>query len=348
MGVLRRVAAALGVLLLSSTARAELEAEGRAALSVDAGPGTEGCIPKDELERDVNVQVGRIVFGEAPPRVQVRVGFERFEEPTRFRATIAASTDAATAPGDQTPGRELEALGDCRLLDQELVLVVGLLADAEPPVAVEIQAPPPAPPARPPPRPPDDEVSYGPVSTAPSWEARGDAPWELGVDAAAVGAVGLQPNPSLGAELAGFVEPPEWPRIRLGVTALLPDEVAISGGGTVDFLSFLVGMGVCPELAASNTVSLRACLGGDWVLTRAESHELEGSGARMSSDFRLGVVLRGSLRLGAGWLATLGVGTTVSGNADRYTIERGGQREVIFEPALVPLLASIGVSYGPR
>lgn len=348
MGGLRRVAAALGVLLFSNSARAEEGPEGRAALSVNAGPGTEGCIPKEELERDVNVQVGHVVFGEAPSRVQVRVGFERFEEPLRYRATIAVASDQTAPPGDQTPGRELEALGDCRLLDQELVLVVGLLADAEPPVPVEASPLTPVPPVRTPPAPADDDVAYGPVSTAPSWEARGQAPWEFGVDAAAVGAIGLQPNPSGGAELGGFMEPPEWPRMRLGVTALLPDEVTIPGGGTVDFLSFLVGVGVCPELLQSGRASLRGCLGGDWMVTRAESHGLDGSRTQTSSDLRLGVALRGSLRLGAGWLATLGVGTTVSGNADRYTIERAGEREVIFEPALVPLLASIGVSYGPR
>lgn len=310
-------------------------------LVLEAGPDTASCLSAAELVQAAEAQLGRAAFAEAGAHAEtlLRVRLERTRD--GFRARIALENAEEPQIGAEAlAARELETRDECRALDEQLALVVALLADSgsEPTKPEAGAAPPPEPP------PPEPPAETGPVSTAPGWERAHRGPWTFALDAGVVAAFGVMPDVAFGAELGAGFSPPGWPLVRARALAFLPGRAEVEPGARLDFLVGLAGLGVCPELLTAARVSLRACFGGDLIVRRAESHGLEGgqTTTRVAAQGTLG--LRAGFGLGQGWLATAGVGAGLLSHIDRFSYRRNGELESAFEPAFVPIFTSLGIS----
>src|SRR5688572_3294276 len=164
----------------------------------EAKTGTETCLAREELERLAEIQLEREVFARGDVEVEsvIRVRIERSPDASGFKAFVwAERTQPSVAAPPSAEVRELGVAGDCRLLDEQLVLVVALLVDtelggADKAASVDVAEPAaPEPPAPPPPR--EEMQPLGPVSSAPNWEtAQRRARWGFEADAAAAAGAG--------------------------------------------------------------------------------------------------------------------------------------------------------------
>lgn len=338
---------ALLVTFVCRLALSDTEPRGRLVLELS---GVENCISQSELEQNVEAELGREVFvrDETPPKTAVRVVIAPGAPPARYRATVGVmggATDTIGEPASST--RELTSDTDCRALDEQLTLVVALLIDDELRQPAREAAPePPLPPEPKPEPPPKDEIQpLDAVSAAPGWEAaQRDTPWRFEGDASGATGFGLLPNVGFGAELGFLAAPPALPAFRLHVMALGSSPVEPVPDASVSFFYAAGGLALCPTLLASKLGRLRSCVGVDFAAIRAESHGLEESRVALQYLAQVGLGLRGALELGGGWLATLGVGAAIPTKIDRFVYRQDGTKEEIFEMALVPIVATLGVS----
>lgn len=307
---------------------------------LEAGPDTASCLSAAELVQAAEAQLGRPAFAAAGAHAEtlLRVRLERTRD--GFRARVALENAEEPQIGAEAlAARELETRDDCRALDEQLALVVALLADSSgEPTAPEAVA---APPEPPPPEPPE----AGPVSTAPGWERARSGPWMLALDAGIVAAFGVMPGVAFGAEFGAGFSPPGWPLARARALAFLPGRADVEQGARLDFLVGMAGLGVCPELLAGARVSLRACFGGDLIVRRADSNGLDGgrTTTRVSAQGTLG--LRAGFAVAQGWLATAGIGAGLLSHIDRFSYRRNGELERAFEPSFVPIFTSLAISH---
>ena len=349
------LAPALAVAFHSTPSAAQPSAA-RARIVWDAGAGTGGCLSREELERLVEVQLEREVFakGDAEAETVIRVRLERSTEASGFRALVWAEgaelTASATRPAEV---RELSTAADCRSLDEQLVLVVALLADTEPggtekaaPVDV---AEPSAPEPPEPPAPPTEVQPLGPVSSAPNWEtAQRKARWSFEADAAAAAGAGVLPHVGVGAELGFLAAPPSLPALRLRVLGFASEPAEPIVGASVSFLYGVVGATLCPTLGTWLPVRVRSCIGADVGVLHARSQGLADSRETAQVFAQAGVSLRATLRLGRSWLGLLSVGAAVPTKIDRFVYRKDGRTEEIFQMAFVPVFVTLGASYELR
>jgi hypothetical protein len=341
------LAPALLVTLFCGLAFANGEPRGRLVLELS---GVENCISQSELEQNVEVELGHEVFvrDETPPKTTVRVVIAPGAAPARYRATVGVAGEATDTIGESASStRELTSDTDCRALDEQLTLVVALLIDDElkqPDREVAPEPPiPPEPKAEPPPK--DEIQPLEPVSAAPGWEAaQRDTPWRFEGDLSAATGFGLLPNVGFGAELGFLAEPPGLPTFRLHVIALGSSPVEPVPDASVSFFYAAGGLALCPTLVAFEQGRLRSCVGVDFAAIRAESHGLEESRVALQYLAQVGLGLRGTLELGGGWLGTLGIGAAIPTKIDRFVYRQDGTKQEIFEMALVPIVATLGVS----
>jgi hypothetical protein len=327
----------------STTSAADAEARPPSVrLVLEAGPETATCVSAAELVQAAEAQLGRPAFVEAGAHAETLVRVQLERTPQGFRAKVALeNAEEEPQPGAEAlAARELETREDCRALDEPLALVVALLADSGSEVtARDAAAPLPEPP------PPEAPAEAGPISTAPGWEQAQRGPWTVALDAGVVAAFGVMPDVAFGAEVGAGFSPPGWPLLRARALGFLPGRTEVEPGARLEFLVGMAGLGVCPELLAGARASLRACLGGDVIVRRAESHGLEGgqTTTRVTAQGTLG--LRAGFGLGGGWLATGGVGAGLLSHIDRFSYRRNGELELAFAPAFVPIFASLGISH---
>jgi hypothetical protein len=342
----------MGLATSPFAARAQGESAEQASvrLAWEAGPGTETCLTEGELKKLVEVELERSVFvsGDVPAERVIRVRLERDVAKGGFRAFVTSEESDATAPRAK-PGveRELEAR-DCRDIDEPLALVVALLADAD--------APPPEPVAEtkeealPPPEPspdPNDEIQpLGPVTTAPGWEAaQRDARWRYELDAAGALGFGMLPHPGFGAELGFLAEPPSILTHRLRLIALFSKPAEPLPGATVSFIYGATGAALCPAIMSFTKGTVRICVGVDLGALYSRSRGLEDSQQTTELFAQVDAMLRGTLRLGGGFMGTLSAGVVFPTARDRFVYTQGGQTTEIFQMAFIPILFTAGVGY---
>ena len=313
---------------------------------LEAGPDADTCLSAAELVQAAEAQLGRPVFvgAGAPAEMTVRVRLERTADGFRATASLESAEDEPQPGASAVDARELETHEDCRSLDEQLVLVVALLADSgsDPSESQAEVAPEPL--AVEPPTPADTD----PVSTAPSWEQARNGPWTYALDAGVVAAFGVMPDVAFGAELGAGFAPPGWPLLRARALAFLPGRETVEPGARLDFFVGMAGLGVCPELVSGARASVLACFGGDVILRRAESHGLEDSRATTRVTAQGTLALRAGLVLGQHWRATAGIGAGLVSHIDRFSYRRGDAFESAFAPAFVPLFASLGIASDSR
>jgi hypothetical protein len=319
----------------------------------DANTGTEKCLTQDELERLVEVQLDREVFARGDVEVEnlIRVRIEPSSETGGFKAVVSADRTEPNAAVPRSPEvRELFAAGDCRLLDEQLILVVALLVDTE--LGSAEKADPPEPVAPEPPEPPpspEETQPLGPVSSAPNWEtAQRTARWGFEADAAAAAGAGVLPHLGVGAEVGFLAAPPSLPALRLRVLGFVSQPAELVDGASVGFLYGIAGASLCPTLGSWPELRVRTCLGADIGVLHARSRGLMDSREIAQVFAQAGVSLRGTLELGRSWLALLSLGAAVPTKLDRFVYRNDGRTEEIFQMAFVPVFATLGVSYELR
>ena len=340
----------LATSLLAPPARGESTEQASIRLVWDAGPGTETCLTAGELAKLVEVELERGVFvtGDAPAERLIRVRLERDAVKGGFRAFVTSEESDANAPRTK-PGveRELEAR-ECRDIDEPLALVVALLADAdaapaEPAVETKEEALPPPEPA---PDPNDEIQPLGPVTTAPGWEAaQREARWRYELDAAGAVGFGMLPHPGFGAELGFLAEPPSIGTHRLRLVALFSEPVEPIPGASVSFVYGATGAALCPALVSFSKGTVRFCAGVDLGALHSRSRGLEGSRETTELFAQVDAMLRGTLRLGGGFIGNLGAGVVFPTARDRFVYTQGGQTTEIFQMAFIPFLVTAGVGY---
>jgi hypothetical protein len=341
-------AGSLAAVLSAGGARAEGEATTTVRLVWEAEAGTEGCLTRAELEKLVEVELERAVFvaDEAPATRVIRVRLGRDAEKGGFRALVTSESPGGDAPRSE-PGVERElAARECRDIDEPLALVVALLADADesPPPETKQEA---LPPPEPEPEVRQDEIQpLGPVTTAPGWEAaQRDARWSYELDIAGAVGVGMLPHVGGGGELGFLAEPPSFPSHRLRVVGLTSAPAEPVPGATVSFVYGMAGVSLCPTIARFSGATLRFCAGVDVGLLYARSEGLEESTETTEFFGQADLAFRGTLKLGGGFLGTLGVGVVFPTKVDRFVYTQDGETKEIFQMAFVPFLATIGVAY---
>lgn len=314
-------------------------------LELDAGDAASECTTRAELERAVQVQLGKMVFGEGtePAEATVRVVLERLDAPVRFRASVWLERGTEQA---REAARELESPGSCHDLDEELTLVVALLADAElsnaqaaqvsAPKAEVAVAPEPA-------EPPLPAQDLSPVSSAPSFEARSAGPWTFEVGLGVAAGFGIVPGVGVGLELGASMAPPGWPALALWISGFVPGRADLSSGASVEVAYGQAGLAVCPNLVESARLSLRGCLGIGATLASATSAGLADADSAVRWDLLGMLSLRFGLRWGRGWMSALSLGAGIPTRVYRFTYEDSGEPTVGFEQASIPAWVSLGL-----
>src|SRR5688572_11144275 len=99
-----------------------------AVLSVEHGPGAEGCMSQPQLQRSVEKRLKRRVFvPEAEAQLRMRVRFVAQPD-----SQIEARIELASQDGTPRGTRSLVTTGHCSKLDDSLALSVALLVDQPP------------------------------------------------------------------------------------------------------------------------------------------------------------------------------------------------------------------------
>ncbi|CAN5491201.1 hypothetical protein BH11MYX1_BH11MYX1_28400 [soil metagenome] len=220
----------------------------RASLSLSREPGAQTCITPRELAERVEARLGRSAFVSA---AQADLFIEARIAP--HGRTFIATVTAARANGDDVGRRELTtAVGDCRALDADLVLVVALAID---PLADQR-----------PPSPPPLRTIYVPIVVS----AR-PPPWELGAHAASELVGELLPKTVLALDVALTAKPPGVWQLELGAiaTTTATAEAAEPRGAGARVRAVLGLLQVCPTLTRRGSLAIEVCAGaalGAWTV----------------------------------------------------------------------------------
>ena len=244
----------LTIALAAIAARAADGERSRARLELVRTPGTESCIEKRSLERDVERRLRRKVFQE-PAGLLVEVRLARAEN------DWAAGIVLYDAHGRELGRRELDTeADDCSALDASLALVLALLVDSPPePRPQPTQAPSetPATAAQTPERRPPPPPIVLPKDTFAPRE-----PWRFIPALAFAAAVDRLPGFSFGPRAGVAFLPPRFLEFRLSVGLLVQGDKTEEGerfGGSFWLIDALAE--ICPLAYATPSVRLSGCVG---------------------------------------------------------------------------------------
>ncbi|HEY6560232.1 MAG TPA: hypothetical protein VI072_23265 [Polyangiaceae bacterium] len=312
------------------------------ALGWDGGAQGAACLQPAELEEAVEARLGRVVFsgnGEASARLTVNYVEPLAAEGWRVSIAIAESDD--TIWGERSLSTPE---GDCRALDDPLILAVALMVDSElmrarTRAVPQHEQPAEAPrPAAPPPA----------VETAPGFAAWRRETLEL-KGALQVGPVlgqGVLPNSAWGVHVAGSVSAGILPPLRVRADLFLPQRVALAPAGHLELSRFTLGAGLCPA-HESRIYELGACAGLSAAILRTSSTGLVQSRRFIRTTAVFDASLRGNWVFAPSW--TVGVESGIGVPLERpvYVYERPGLADQsVFRTS--PVTFSATVALGAR
>jgi hypothetical protein len=183
---------------LSFHVRALAQEPMRAHLAWVRGEGAEACAPEEEIAAAVIARVGRDPFeGEATHRIEGVVS----RDGETWRARILVRLIDGSGAGE----RALEsAAPSCASIDDAAALAIALIIDPD----SLSRAPHPSP-----------EPEAEPVETPTPCPTPIEAARSVrgGISVAAIGAIGLLPEPWAGVSIEGFVSIAPWLRLELGL-----------------------------------------------------------------------------------------------------------------------------------
>ena len=242
--------------------------------------GAESCPGGPELARAVEERLGRSVFvSTARAELTVEGRAERTTEPAGWRAVLVVSDASGERLGERVVDSRAER---CDELARLAAVAIAIMVDP-------LTAPAERGPERPP---PEREV----VVVHDRVVVREPAPrWQIGIEGALVGAVGVLPNAAVGGLGTLIVRPPRFvPLLLEGV--LLPWSPRQTGYGEVDFLHAHGSALICPLAPEGRRLGLFACAGlGAGAVVITDSAPAGLSGERLVVHAQLAV--RGHFRI---------------------------------------------------
>ncbi len=306
--------------------------------------GAEECVSTPVLARSVEERLGRATFvSAAEANVSVEGMVRKSQRPLGFTATITLRD----ATGATLGTREIHRDGaDCHVLDAPLALVIAVMIDPdgkrdEP----ELPAPAPAPTPAPAPPPRVRTVIQERVVVVHAPEKPAPTPWRFDAGASVMMTLGLLPNPGLGVQASGLLEPPGFPAFQ-GYGGLFFDRSREApGAARAAFSLALLGGGICPLRHHGGRFHAYGCVHGQlgFYTSHGEGFPIEKSSAHPAHvagavDGRVSLRVVGpfSVRAGAAFVVPLLRPRFV------YTDPAGVPQE-LFRVAPVGLLADVGL-----
>jgi hypothetical protein len=309
-----------------------------AVLSVQHGPGADGCIDEARLMRSVERRLKRRVFvSEARADLRFRVGFRAAGE--QIEARIELSNRDGTSRGT----RLLVTTGHCSKLDDSLALSLALLVDSPPdpepeaePAAPSAESDGPAPPSKPPPRRAPSTIEIPPEVAAPR------EPWHVAALASANANWGVLPSIRPALLLGMRIVPPRFPSVVFYGEAYWPVNAERDDVSGARFRLLRAGLSLCPELASGGRTSLGVCIGQTlgWLSAEGYGFDRDAKQQRLQYSFTLAGEAR--LRLFSPVSLRGAAGVELPLVRDRFA-SAGRNAQELFRPALLGISAQIGL-----
>jgi hypothetical protein len=323
---------ALLVLLLSGVAGAQ-DDFATARLEWQRAPGAEECVTRDALSRAVAERLARDPFVASGGDIVVRGKVRPLSAESGWSAELELVTSNGALIGTRTLQTEAE---HCSALDESLPLVLALMLDVprdEVRRADERKAA-----AAPKPEPPRTT----PIALPRTVHAPRE-PWRFRAAALATGAVGLLPEPALGAGVTLGVEPPTFWLTELDATIWLPRDAEQDGGGA-RYRLLAVALHLCPFTIDAAPLRLDLCAGQRLGRLEASGFGFERNRDQIRLIYDVSVRARGWLELFGPVGLLFGVGAEVPLARDRfYFVAADGRQPELFRMSPLIGVADIGL-----
>ena len=319
---------AIGLVLASSPARAEPEAEA-IRLVYDAPPG---CPSASELEARVRASAPRVrvMTNDAP----VRVFTVSVEEGASPRGRLTITKDGAVIGTRDVTGARCDEVASI------LAFAVALAVDPNATPRYAEDAPAAPIPTHEPAKPTGRVIDAPAIAAAPS---ASPTTWGLSVHTLAAG--GLAPNPTLGGGISGELGAHAGalvPSFRLGVEYAESAPVS-NDGARVTFADALAFLEACPTAWALGRLSLRPCarIGGGLRITASEG--IPGAHSVTRPWLDLGATLHLRARIAGPVFVDLGGGPLFPLLRDRVYFSPDSPEFTVHEVPSIGARGEIGV-----
>jgi hypothetical protein len=319
---------ALSVPAFSAVARAASTGPQPAALSWTRGRGAESCPDASDVERGVELRLGRAAL---VPKERAELVVEAVAERTQsggFRVQIALLR------ADEVIGRRvLEGTEpECLTIADKAVLAIALMIDPDAALAPPLEtAPPPGPPEREPQASTKSNaiVDRPPPPTAQPLPSR--TPWQGDVELAAGVASGLVPGLAPAVFLRGRLFPPAFP---LGVEiegALFPEQTQYETPARGAHFSLIYGgLSLCSRPPRALRLTASFCGGADMGSVLGEGFGFDEDQDFQESFLALGVRGRLWVRPVSGVAIVMGPDLTIPLKRDYFVTGRSSGSVELF------------------
>jgi hypothetical protein len=281
------------------------------ALKWKHGPGAEGCIDRDTLQRAVEERLERRIFGDASQADVMLVG-----QVERGDSDFVARLSMVAASGRVLGQRELHSDSpDCTRLDDSLALVIALAIDS---------------------------LRAVPVDSLRIPKGTPREPWNARLGPTLVGSWGLVPGVGLSAGVNVSVRPPSfWPLEFVATYSPFPQRGQTAGHGA-SFTAIQLALLLCP-ITFANQVEFRGCLGVRADHLRASGFAVDRQ--ESPSSTLVSPALRGGAFVPLGRLAGLSAdfSAAVPFSRDRFYYQEGDVKQTVHQPNAVMLFSGIGL-----
>ena len=281
------------------------------ALRWKQGPGAEGCIDRETLQRGVEERLERPVFGDASEADVLMVG-----QVERAESDFVARLSMVAASGRVLGQRELHSdSADCARLDDSLALVIALAIDS---------------------------LRAMPMGSLRIPKGAPREPWSARVGATLVGSWGLVPGIGFSAGVDVSVRPPSfWPIEVVATYSPFPQRGQTAGHGAT-FTAMQLGLVLCP-VTLTKPVEIRGCFGVQVDHLKASGFAVDRPDSPSST--LVSPVVRGGALVPLGRLVGLSTdfSAAVPFSRDRFYYLEGEVQQAIHQPQPVMLFLGIGV-----
>ncbi|AKU97435.1 hypothetical protein AKJ09_04099 [Labilithrix luteola] len=311
----------------------------RVWLDWETGPGTEGCISRDDAAKEVERTLGRRVFvAREEAERTLHVQLERAETPSRYSAHMTLLSARGTPLGERDITIESTS---CAGATDGITLALSIMADLARTREEEEEA------KTPPAMPPSPPVATTPPPVRPPprpAEKRNERRWQ--------GFVGFGPAVTFdgnadfapGLHVFGLVDPPGFLPLALsGLQTVRPFDTP--QGGTFWQSTSQIDASVCAPSLRRGKFELDGCLGPQATLYVAWGSGLMENRSGVSATFGGALRVYGTVAVARGvrLFGTLGLSATPQ-RIDIKTLDLNGQKMSIHETSTVTAVSSIGVA----
>ncbi len=327
--------------LVASPARAD-EAK-TSSLAWVRMPGSESCVPSQDLARAVEARLGRDVF---VPTSRADLSIEGRVEPLPGRKGHRAVILVRGGNGETLGERTIEDKDPtCARLTEPLSLVIALMIDPEAasrPRKEETLPPAPSPPPPPPSPPPPPPAPSPERRIEPARPHRDMLRFEGTVISTVV--TGLTPGAAVGFGGAGLLQLPRIPVALRGAGSIYVPVTAERNGVSSAFDLGLLSGYVCPTTYLGERVRLLGCIGSMVGVARARAVAPSVSDDDYRPMWNIALEGRAAVQIVGPLVLAASAGAAVAVFRKDLRLERApGDAVVVHSLAPVSFLAELGI-----